>query len=265
MIVDFDNPVSVQYMNKSIESFAPVKDILSITPVQCTKPNTLPIRYKKNFKPIPFYVKNDGKDYCRARFFGGTFDDNPIYQSIMHSHYSLIKRMAAGESDIAIMEHDAALVNEESFRAMYETVWGKVDGYFPGACMEFYRFSQSYSKWFTDLLDDFPYRDCRRYSGPMGIIQDSGKLGWNITNKDWLLPCKEVRDGDFVSSGKGIAEQLHGQGIRHKPATKQFYCLGMRNTNTIDYADLFDNPDAQPHTKSSDGPMLRDFVVFDEF
>ena len=85
MIVDFDNPVSVQYMNKSIESFAPVKDILSITPVQCTKPHTLPIRYRKNFNPIPFYVDQEsGTDECRARFVGGTFDDNPIYLSLIH-------------------------------------------------------------------------------------------------------------------------------------------------------------------------------------
>ena len=264
MIVDFDNPVSVQYMNKSIESFAPVKDILSITPVQCTKPNTLPIRYKRNFKPIPFYVKNNGKDFCRPRFIGGTFDDNPIYQSIMHSHYTLIKRMAQGEADIAIMEHDAALVNEESFRAMYETVWGKVDGYFPGACMEFYRFSQSYSKWFTDLLDDFPYTKMR-YSGPMGIIQNSGALGWKVTSRDWLLPCKEVREVDSISYGVGIAEQFHGRGTHYKPAIKQFYCTGTQNTNLFDYSDVVEDLSVDESAKSSNGPMRRDFVIFDEF
>jgi len=265
MIVDFDNPVSVQYMNKSIESFAPVKDILSITPVQCTKPNTLPIRYKRNFKPIPFYVSKGGDDEARARFFGGTFDDNPTYQSIMHSHYTLIKRMAAGESDIAIMEHDAALVNEESFRAMYETVWGKVDGYFPGACMEFYRFSQAYSAWYVALLDDFPYRDRRRYSGPMGIIQDSKPLGWDAPDQDWLLPCKEVLDGDFISLGIGITQQFNGRGIRYKPATKQFYCTDKKNTNLFDYSDVVDDLTVPDSKHSSNGPMRRDFVIFDEF
>ena len=265
MIADFGNPVSVQYMNKSIKSFAPVRDILSITPVQCTKPDTLPIRYKKNFKPIPFYVNQEsGTDACRPRCFGGTFDDNPIYQSIMYSHYALIHRMAQGEYDIAIMEHDAALVNEESFRAMYAEVWGKVDGYFPGACMEFYRFSQAYAQWFVDLLEDFPYAK-RRYSGPMGIIANSGQLGWKTTDRDWLLPCKEVNDEDALAYGLGISQQFRGHGKRYEPAVKQFYCLGKRNTNNIDYADLFDNPDAQPHTTSKDGPMLRDFVLFDEF
>ena len=263
MIVDFDNPVSVQYMNKSIESFAPVKDILSITPVQCTKPNTLPLRYKRNFKPIPFYVGEDD-DAARARFFGGTFDDNPIYQSIMHSHYLLVKRMAEGETDLAVMEHDAALVNEESFRAMYETVWGQVDGYFPGACMEFYRFSQAYSAWYVALLDDFPY-ERRRYSGPMGIIQDSRKLGWNNTERHWLLPCKEVLDDDVISYGKGIVEQFNGSGIRYKPATKQFYCTGMKNTNLFDYSDVVEDLSVSDSELSSNGPMRRDFVIFDEF
>ena len=59
---------------------------------------------------------------------------------------------------------------------MYEMAWGKVDGYFPGACMEFYRLSQAYSQWFIALLDDFPYKQ-KRYSGPMGIIQDMTKTG----------------------------------------------------------------------------------------
>tara|TARA_B110000858_G_scaffold82970_1_gene96147 strand:- start:4447 stop:5238 length:792 start_codon:yes stop_codon:yes gene_type:complete len=263
MIVDFDNPVSVQYMNKSIQSFTPVKDILSITPVQCTTPNTLPIRYKKNYKPIPFYVGDDGIDFCRPRFFGGTFDDNSIYQSIMHSQYTLIKRMAQGESDIAIMEHDAALVNEESFRAMYSKVWGEVDGYFPGACMEFYRFSQSYSKWFIDLLDNFPYTDYR-FSGPMGVISTSVELGWKSTG-DWLLPCKEVFDEDAISYGAGIVNQLLGKGKRFKPATKQFYCTGMGNTNLFDYSDVVGDLSKEDYDLSNNGPMRRDFVLFDEF
>lgn len=262
MIVDFDNPVSVQYMNKSIESFAPVKDILSITPVQCTTPKTLPIRFKENEKPIPFYVEG-GHDRVKARFFGGTFDDHPIYQSIMHSHYTLIKRMADGEDDLAVMEHDAALVNEESFRAMYEMAWGNVDGFFPGACMEFYRLSWEYSQWFIGLLDNFPYEQ-HRYSGPMGIIYLDDRLGWKYPNRDWLMPCKEYWPEDLSSYGNGKIVIPHMGGHHFPRAIKQFYCTSTKNTN-VTSCDNVVGEHLDDNTRSINGQTRRDLVIFDEF
>jgi hypothetical protein len=264
MIVDFDNPVSVQYMKKSIESFAPVKDILSITPVQCTTPKTLPIRYQENENPIPFYVTHDGNDYLKERFFGGTFDDHPIYQSIMHSHYMLIKRMADGEDDLVVMEHDAALVNEESFRAMYEMAWGNVDGFFPGVCMEFYRLSWEYSQWFIGLLDNFPYTK-NRYSGPMGIIHHDDRLGWKHPNRDWLMHCKEYWSKDLVSYGNGTTVLPHEGGHHFPSAVKQFYCTSAKNTNVMNCDNVVVDLSYDEYARSINGERRRVVVIFDEF
>ena len=260
MIVDFDNPISVQYMNRSIKSFAPVKDILTIEPVQCTKPETLPIRYKKNQEPIPFYVLSGG-DHVRARFFGGTFDDHPIYQSIMHSHYMLIKRMALGE-DIVIMEHDAALVNEESFRAMYNDCWGKVEGFFPGVCMEFYNFSQEFATWFIQLMDDYPYFP-KRMSGPMGVITCSGMLGWDDYDTNWLLPAKQYYQSLFSTCGSGIDNSFNANGKSFSTAVKQFYCVSAMNTNVFSCDTIVD--DRNENARSINGQSRRELVIFDEF
>lgn len=262
MIVDFDNPVSVQYMNKSIESFAPVKDILSITPVQCTTPETLPIRFKKNQEPIPPFILDNGKDYCRPRFFGGNFDDLPLYQSIMHSHYILIMRIALGE-DIAIMEHDAALVNEESFRAMIEAAWGKVDGFFPGSMMEFYSLSEEYAQWYINLLHHFPSED--RFTGPMGILSQSRALGWNDNTGDWLLPAKEILDKHYTSLGTGISHQMWGKGHKHfELGVKQYYSMTAKNTNAITQDELFLDTMGE-NEQGTTAATRRDFVLFDEF
>jgi len=263
MIVDFDNPVSVQYMNKSIESFAPVKDILSITPVQCTTPETLPIRFKKNQEPIPPFIIKNGTDFCRPRFFGGNFDDLPLYQSIMYSHYALICEIALGE-EIAIMEHDAALVNEESFRAMIDTAWGKVDGFFPGTIMEFYSLSEEYAQWMVKLLHNFPSKD--RYTGPMGVISKSGsRLGWNDHKGQWLLPAKEIFDTQYTSLGIGIENQLFGRGdTQFEPAVKQYYSMSAKNTNAITQDELFLDTMGE-NDQGTTAATRRDFVVFDEF
>ena len=76
MIVDFDNPVSMKYMELSLKSFKSLSDILEITPVQCTKPETLPIRVKAD-EDRPSYLREN--EHTFDRFFGGDFEDNPVY------------------------------------------------------------------------------------------------------------------------------------------------------------------------------------------
>lgn len=256
IICDFDNPTSMRYLELSLESFSPVDDILKITPVQCTTPETLPIRYERNQAPIPFYVDVPNGDTLQPRFFGGTFCDTPIYNCIMHSQWQLIKRIAEGEP-IAIMEHDAALVNEDSFREMIDMFWGEVDFFCPGACMEFYGMSQRFAKWMYDLLDDFPYQNDQRYSGPFGVISNSRRLGWNEYST-WLVPSKCVEDEDLITFSTDIWKAQDGIGYNFQPACKQFYFRDTRNTNAMDY-DVVLAGGVCPNT----GVRPRDFVFID--
>jgi hypothetical protein len=263
MICDFNNPISMRYVELSLKSLEPLKDLINVTPVQCTTPETLPIRFEKNQKPIPFYVQQELGDYVRQRHYGGTFCDDMIYNCIMHSHMKYIERIAQGE-EIIILEHDAALINEESFREMFDTFWG-ADTFFPGACMEFYGLSQRFAKWMVELMQDFPYVEeqngypvDQRYSGPMGIIAHSRDLGFG--NGTYLAPTKEKFELDKVCFSKGIQSCFMANGTLFEPAFKQYYFTKSKNTNSPDYSDLLEDETVQV---SDSGPMRRDFVFID--
>jgi hypothetical protein len=256
MICDFGNPISMRYVEMSLESLKPLNDIITITPVQCTTPETLPIRYERNQEPIPFYVSDDGKDYLRPRHYGGTFCDDKIYNCIMHSHMQLIERIAQGE-EILILEHDAALVNEESFREMLDTFWGS-DIFFPGACMEFYSLSQRFASWMVDTMEDFPSTNFR-FSGPMGVITSCGMLGFGETG-NFLMPTKDRDDLDKICFSSNIQEVQKGIGFNSEPAFKQFYFTKTKNTNSPTYSDLLEDETLET---SSSGPRRRDFILID--
>lgn len=267
MLVDFNNPLSLQYMNLSLESFSAVNDIVKITPVQCTTPETLPIRFQENEEPIPPYVdRNDPNDFLRARYFGGSFCDSPLYQSIMYSQLQLIKRIANGEP-IAIMEHDAALVNEDSFREMVDMFWGQVDVFIPGACMEFYGLSKRVARWMIHILDNFPLGQTPldRLSGPYGILNRSSTLGWNEPTS-WLVPTKSNADIDKTCfSTSSILKAQHAMGHLFDPACKQFMFNTLENTNTMTYDPETSN---HSHDLDYDGTSgylwKRDFVFVDK-
>lgn len=266
MICDFNNEVSMRYVEMSLESFKPVEDLVSITPIQCTTPATLPIRFQENQEPIPFYVAPDGKDYLRARHYGGTFCDDPLYNCVMHSHMQLVKRIAEGE-ELAIMEHDAALINPDSFREMFELFWG-CDLFIPGACMEFWSCSQGYAQWLVKLMDDFPYveekngyPEDQRFSGPMGILINPQVFDRPFTGT-WLLPSKERVDVDKIVYATHQHECLFARGgMQFDPACKQYYFTKTKNTNAPDYSDVIEDETLE---YSASGPMRRDFVFIDE-
>jgi len=239
MIVDFNNPVSMSYMEKSLKSFAPLKDILNIIPVQCTTPDTLPIE--------PCGIVSG------------------VLNSILHSHHMLIRKIADGE-DILIMEHDAALINEDSFREMYDACWGNVEGFFPGVAMELYSLSPKLAVWMDNHLNnilDGPSAS-KRYIGPMTIMQHSANSfipSRYIPEKMWLLPSKYSIQ-DYISLGFVQNNQYLGYGELFEVCCKQYYCKTSNNTN-LDYSDMFTDTSANP--KSVNGPLLRDFIIFDKF
>jgi len=273
MICDMGNPLSMRYVELSLASFEPVSDIVSITPVQCTTPDTLPIRFEKNQEPIPFYVGEAGPDdYLHARFFGGTFCDNEVYNSIMHSQLMLIERIAAGEP-IAIMEHDAALINEETFRTMVDEHWGEVDVFMPGTCMEFYGMTQRYAEKFVDLMYNFPYTDSR-ISGPFGAMLLLEQMGLPFPDYEVLVPTKGREDIDRQCLSPSIKTSTEGIGYEfYDPACKQFMFRNGGNTNQMKY-DLdkpmfetmsFKTANGAVTNAAGGGPTWsRDFVIIED-
>jgi hypothetical protein len=289
MICDMGNPLSMRYVELSLASFERVSDIISITPVQCTTPETLPIRFEKNQEPIPFYVGEAGEDdYLHARFFGGTFCDNEKYNSIMHSQLMFIERIAAGEP-IAIMEHDAALINEESFRTMIDEHWGEVDVCMPGTCMECYGMSQRYAEFFVNFMYNFPYLN-QRISGPFGVMHH---LDCPTTGTVWpddpnghrtiqtilpdhmvLSPTKSLADLDKQCLSSGILNATEGLGYElYEPACKQFFFRNSENTNHMHYeldkpifeTMRFATADGSIVNEGKTGPAWsRDFVIIDD-
>jgi len=277
IICDFNNPLSMRYLELSLKSFEPVSDIVNITPVQCTTPDTLPIRFEKNQEPIPFYVAKDGVDYLHARFFGGTFCDHEIHNSIMHSQFVLIERIAKGEP-IAIMEHDAALINEDSFRYMIDQYWGEVDIFMPGTCMEFYGLSQRYAEKFVELMYNFPYTD-NRVSGPFGAMLhlETRKDLLDFDGYEVLCPTKGRADLDKICLSSHVMMGSNGAGYELiDPACKQYFFRSQGNTNVTKYKldeNIFETmkriKEEDNHTSlnidPSTGPTWsRDFVVIDD-
>lgn len=258
IICDMDNEVSKWYLERSLESFERVSDLLTIHPVQCTTPATLPIRFEKNQEPIPFYVADDGVDYLRARHYGGTFCDNPVYNSIMYSQMKLIQRIADGEQ-LIIMEHDAALVDENSLRYQIDEYFDEVDIFMPGACMEFYSVSQRYAQEFVEYMDNFPYRD-NRVSGPFGAMQSMERDNPKDASRQVLMPTKQRNDVDLICLSSSISSAIYGEGFDlHLPATKQFMKCELGSTNAQTHEMVFDDNEIDPVS----GVRKRDFVFID--
>ncbi len=259
----------MRYVEMSLQSLKPIEDLINVIPVQCTTPSTVPIRYPARSGTIPFYVSDNGVDFLRGRCYGGTFCDDRLYNCIMHSHMRYIERIAKGE-ECFILEHDAALVNEDSFREMFDLFWG-ADAFFPGACMEFYSLSQRMAQRMVDLMDDFPlvqvdngYRKDSRFSGPMGILSniDINITDFNSGSGSYLMPTKAASGMDKTCFQHNIQTALRGLGVGKlfDPAFKQYYFTKSKNTNAPDYSDIMEDETLE---FSESGPALSDFIFVD--
>ena len=248
ILCDFDNPLSMRYLDLSLKSFEPVKDIVNITPVQCDRNETTPKYHPEITRPfkdedyahLPSWIDlDDPEDYLRARHIGGAFYDTHEYGAIAYSHLKLIKRIAEGEP-IAIMEHDAALINEESFRAMVEEYWGHVDLFMPGTCMEFYGMSSRLAADTYEHMYNLPDYPGEHYSGVYGVMSAKHE---EYSDADlFLVPSKahETIDKQFVNHNMRSCEFARGFD-EYEPACKQYMFRDKNkkhmNTNAMGYED----------------------------
>lgn len=184
-IVDFNNPVSVNYYKYSVSSFAPVKDLLDIEQVQCIVPATLPSNI--NFDP-----KKKRSDTEKA---------------VLASHYMLIKRLAVGEKFI-IMEHDAYLWPEkvELFRTMLDKI-STTAVWISGIAVECYTMSQEVAKRYCELMEN---DSSHNRPGPMSILHTAGndvcltkntRVVWPLYGETGKLVFAE--NVNLASAGKG--------------------------------------------------------------
>lgn len=249
ILCDFDNPLSMRYLDLSLKSFEPVKDIVNITPVQCDThettpkyhPEILPPYTEEDYANLPSWIDlNDHTDWLRARHIGGAFYDTQEYGAIAYSHLKLIKRIAEGEP-IAIMEHDAALINEDSFRAMIDEYWGEVDLFMPGTCCEFYGLSSRFAEDIYNHMYNLPDYPGEHYSGWYGVASAKHH---EFSDADlFLVPSKahETIDKQFVNHHMRFCE--FAQGIdEFEPACKQFMFRDKNkkqlNTNALPYDEM---------------------------
>ena len=180
------------------------------------------------------------------------------------------------------MEHDAALINEESLREMidlyyHDEMMVDVNLFMPGTCMEFYSMSQKYAQLFYEFLLNFEHYHTRT-SGPLGVAQmmeyNPEKSKLDLTDHAVLIPSKMHPTEDKIVFSTSIHNAQHLKGFEmHPPAVKQFAFVKnnkVLNTNDMEY-DVTKNMTAHFNMQSDNKigreevpTWQRDFVIIEE-
>lgn len=184
-IVDFNNPVSLEYHKHSASSFKVVSDYVNIVPVQCVTPDTLP---DININP--------------------KYNRTPTEKAVLVSHYNLIKKIANGERCI-IMEHDAYLWPDrvDTFKEQLDmvddlTLWNC------GVAIECYSLSQMAASKFCSIIE----HELNEYHpGPMFLIHRVGNKVCKRERKQVLWPVSGNDNRSCLSNS--ATESLSGTGI----------------------------------------------------
>ena len=162
-IVDFDNPISMEYSRISIESFQPAIEagiFSEIIPVQCVTPSTLS-EYEDMF--------TWHKSLTDIDTMNGQGEISPTERSGNISHWLLMKQ--AGETDerFFILEHDAYLLDVNMFKKCVDRMNQHEMSYANlGLFMSCYSYNKECAEWCWDLLVNrrFPI-NC----GPYGVAE----------------------------------------------------------------------------------------------
>jgi len=124
MIMDFNNPVSVEYSERSLATFKPVEHLINISRVQCTIPDDLVyiagtkdqygagpgIQVDDLMLFFPEYYKSKSRKYSESEKAGYV------------SHIKLWMRQAASPKRFIIMEHDAFLRDVSLFEKQLQYI-----------------------------------------------------------------------------------------------------------------------------------------------
>lgn len=200
-IVDFNNPLSVEYFEYSQTSFSPVKDVIDITPVQATIPSTL---------QLPKIYGDDKKrsDYEKACF---------------ESHYNLVKKLATGNS-FFILEHDAYLWPER-IDIFYELIdnYDTYSVFYIGIANEFYTMRCDVARNYTNIVERGQVK-----SGPMGTVIDSQKGVISPIDSLKLWPVKGQKN--LICSSLSLSDAANGEGILYPAPVTQHLIIDKGST-----------------------------------
>ena len=174
MIMDFDNPVSIEYSEKSFESFQHVSDLIRIEPFQCTVPSDLifdTTGRKDEWGFSPFLEKSVvGMDltFPEKVEFGKKDDYSRVGTSqekaALISHLRLLQTAARTKDRIFVLEHDAYLKDQDAFRRLFDVYFHKSDYFNVGIAVECYSLSNKFASWMVDN------HNTTMLEGPMGFL-----------------------------------------------------------------------------------------------
>lgn len=189
-IVDFHNPISVQYMEYSRKSFECVKDILTIEPYQCFTPDTQPRNIDLSWKKRTL-----------------------TEQACLYTHYSLATRLKH-EDRFIIMEHDAYLWpnKQQEFRELLKLLNSVV--WVVGIAAECYTMDQEVAKFFCNQVENDRSVNAR---GPLGHLFDAGNKFCRERESSlsavWPVSWHETNVHNKLCVAKTCTEAHLGKGI----------------------------------------------------
>lgn len=150
MIVDFNNPISIQYSNISLKSFKPALDsgfLSEIELVQCITPETI-LEHHDQYCWKPSLMRADG---------GTKLLPSSTEKAGMISHWLLMKEQGESDERFLILEHDAYLLLDqlENFGKLIKWIEEKDPCYANiGLYMACYSYSRHCAYWMYSLLHD---------------------------------------------------------------------------------------------------------------
>jgi|SRR6056300_993687 hypothetical protein len=151
-IVDFNNPVSVEYMKISQQSFIPAIQegyISEIIPVQAITPANLD-KYEHLYEWHPSLMIGDGS-------YNNNKDHSPSEKAGMCTHWELMKKQGQSDERFLVLEHDAYLIPEhqEYFYYLLDYInENKVCYANIGLFMACYTFDTHCAQWMYQLLHE---------------------------------------------------------------------------------------------------------------
>lgn len=246
MLVDFDNPLSMEYSEISLRSFEPLDDILDIELVQCFKPDTLPDNWARMGHWRSFqYLNNNGI----------------VAEAIFSSHLNLLRSQE--DERIIVMEHDAYIYPDrvDILRELLNDI-DSYDIWMPGACMEFYSLSTHMIDKVVDFLNNYSTFDSLlgidAPIGPYGILSfinsNPALLDSDRTYK-YLSATKGNKTIDATVSSRNFKNVVRGEVVESEdfmikpPCVKQLLFADREyyHTNDLTYplyeSAITDKPD----------------------
>src|SRR6056300_1340807 len=177
MICDLQSQISTEYVKHATKSFEAVNDVIEIEPYQFFTP------------------KNPSNSFE----FNTSKQRTPTEIAILETYHSLMRLLADGEKFI-IMEHDAYLRDEETFRKHLSDI-EEYDIWNVGIAVECHTLKPEFAaQWCKNLEDDFTSNS----KGPMSLMlkmQHQKNVLYTTDGQEGLM-CKAKTTGN-AARGKG--------------------------------------------------------------